>query len=297
MEKVVNRNKESVFKNREIVLFGYDVMNIGRSLAVDEALLRLADKEERFFLRFYDVPKPSAVLAINSHPDIVKNVANGDFDVARRISGGLPIYLNHNTLQYTIAGPLREGDALNTNSVTSIHKSMGGLLTETINDMIGSRCSVWIGDTSSIRANGYQIAGHAQHPALNHSFLYQGVIVIGPWDVNEIKKALNITEEDSKKIANLPSIKGISANGDSAGFYKEMLRETFLTKLPVSNCKDISAEKKEEILEVANRIYDKTYGKDDWIYKGDGRELVRDSKFCILFEDVKPKQGASSLPT
>jgi|GEM_PF-492141 hypothetical protein len=277
---------KSVFGNRDICYFGYDKLSAGRNMAIDEVLLGRADTEEKFFLRFYDVERPSVILSRNDHYSVIKEEAE-DFDVCRRISGGGPIYLDGNTFQYSITGPLRAGNPLNKNRLwpaEEIHRNLGPMLADAINDIVGGTQEMVLGRTSSVRVWNRPVAAHGHSVRPNHSFLYHGVIVVYPWDVKRIGRLLNMTDADYHEISTLPNIKELAVDGSGQVPYKDLLRSGLLGKFPKEKLCNISQVERDTILNDSELLYQDYCRNKEWIYNEDGK-LIRNSRFCILFND------------
>lgn len=285
MKSSMHTDSKNIFGNRDIVYFGYDTLDIRRNMAIDEVLKKHADTENRFFVRFYDVSRPSVVLSTFDRSDTIKQIPE-NFDVCRRITGGRPIYIDKNTFQYSITGPLKAGDPLSDLPVTSIHKNLGVFLAGAIEDAAGRKLDLTLGNTSSIRIGDKPVAAHGHGTSPNHSFLYHGLIVLLPWDLDTIEKVLNITPEDSKKIAGLPSMSQIMGDGNPVSFYRDRIMTGFVSKLPKGNVTPIQTSQRLKVLDEAEALYQSKYSNDGWIYNGSGNLLRRDVKFCILFEDV-----------
>jgi lipoate-protein ligase A len=276
---------KSVFGNYDICYFGYDKMSAGKNMAVDEVLKERADKEEKFFLRFYDVERPSVILSRHDHHSVIKEGA-GDFDFCRRISGGGPIYLDNNTFQYSFTGPLRDGDPVSQDpyALQYIHKGLGSILADVINGVFGEKQDIILGRSSSVRIWNRPIAAHGQSIKPRHSFLYHGVIVVYPWDMEKLGRLLNMTVEDHKEISTLPNIKDIADDGKGRRFYKDELCRSFLKKLPKERLGAISQAEKNIVLNDSELLYEAYYANEEYIYD-DNPALSRNSRFCILYND------------
>ncbi len=282
MLKTLNRKESGpVFGTRDVVFFGYTTaFNGAMNMAIDEVLLRRSDSENRFFVRFYDVSKPTVIL---SNSDDYKSVIKNDdgIEICRRMTGGRPIYLDKNTIEYSITGPLRKGEALDGvfNLNTKIHKNLGPILADAIRQMIGNGHEISFGNTSSIRIDNKPIAGHAQRISYNKSFLYHGVVVIYPWNLQMIDKVLNIPEDDRKQISTLPNIHDLTKNGGTPRQYKDELMQNLLSILPKENTKEASEKLRSEVLKEAEELYRTKYGTRDWTFKEVGKSVAR---FCLL---------------
>lgn len=293
MFKMLEYNPKNIFKDMQIVNFGWDKLDSAKNMAVDEVLLERAGKEGRFFIRFYDFQKPAVVLAANNPADLIKN-RNDGFEITRRKSGGWPIYVDKNALSYSITGPLKTGHDAPIGTV--LHKSLGMLLADTIKEMIGEGHEVTLGDMSGIRVDGTPIAGHSHDLRLNHSFLYHGVIVIDKWDCEAIEKALFLREQDVKSIKELPNMSKLIRNRKDRWEIKVDLIDGIISRLPKENLTGISDEQKMQILKEAQVLADSQYKREDWIYKENVKMLRDDeTRFCIIHvdgkQDVAKKSG------
>lgn len=271
---------QTVFGGKEIVYFGYDRFSAAKNMAIDEALLGLSDQRNRFYIRFYDVDRPAVILSKFDHPSVIKS--REGIDVSRRTTGGRPIFIDKNTLQYSITGPLRTEDAFNPLDTVNMHRCLSVMLIDTINSMIGSEAAK-IGRTSSIRIEGKPMAGHAQDIRPNHSFLYHGVIVVDQWDCQSIKAVLNLDALQLEEIGRLPNLSDL-LGGPNGKPNKQRLIEGILSRLPKGNTSQIGEEERASVLEAAYRFYQQRYANDSWVY--DSKGAIRDVKFCILFEQA-----------
>ena len=204
-------------------------------------------------------------------------------------NGGKTDYVDKNTFQYSIAGPLRKGDPLNSLDTANLLNNLGPILIETLENVIGNKCGLKLGNTSSIRFGGMPVAGHGQFKSLNHSFLYHGVIVIQGWDPKTIGRFLDITDPDSDKIAALPSIRLLAGNRNERDYKAEIAGNFAGLLSTMSNSVRISGDGREALLEEANKLCVSKYRNPDWTYKEDGVILRDDVRFCILFEDSPNK--------
>jgi lipoate-protein ligase A len=275
------RKTGTAFGNKEIVFFGYDTaFNGAMNMAIDEVLLKRSDTEDRFFVRFYDVGKPTVILSSSDNYKSVIKTADDGIDVCRRITGGRPIYLDQNTIEYSIAGPLRKDGELNGifDLHTKIHRSFGPMLAATINDMIGNNQEISFGNTSSIRINNKPIAGHAHMTRPNRSFLYHGVVVIRRWDLKMIDKILRLPDEDLKQIPALPNIHDLAKSGNGRQYKDELIRK-FSDSLPRENVKLATGDLRLEILRDADDLYKVKYSADWWTFKDVKASVAR---FCLL---------------
>ncbi|MDE1870674.1 MAG: lipoate--protein ligase family protein [Candidatus Micrarchaeota archaeon] len=269
-----------VFGNREVVYFGYDTLSAARNMAIDHALLLRAGRQERFFLRFYEFERPAVILAAHDHHSVI-NSSNNGFEVSRRMTGGRPVYVDRSNFEYSIAGPLKEGEALWTSPTTSIHGNLGPLLADAIESTLNNRHEITLGRSSSLRISGKPIAGHGQYIRRGHSFLYHGVVAVDRWDTRNIRNALNVTEEDLKTLETLPNIKDLLGNGKNREMLKEELANNILARIPEKNLSRISSQERDDIMEYAHRLELMKYSNSDWVYRNDGL-LRKDMKFCII---------------
>lgn len=281
LKTVEHKGSKSVFGNKEIVYFGYSRdLSGAMNMALDESLLRRADLEDRFFLRFYEVGKPTVILSNSDNYDSAVKSSGLDVEVCRRMTGGRPIYLDSNTLEYSICGPLRKEDSLESafGTPVKIHKSLGPILADAISEMIGDGNRISFGNTSSIRIANKPIAGHAQMIAPSHSFLYHGVIVIYPWNLKVIDSVLNLPRDDIKEISTLPCIHSL-ARKEVNTQYKEGLVQNMLGRMAEENLSYASDAEKAAILKDAQELFAAKYGTREWTLKDVPKHGVR---FCLL---------------
>jgi lipoate-protein ligase A len=285
LEKEDNSQKDgTVFGDYRIGLFGYGVFSAAKNMAIDETLLNLSSTKKEFFIRFYDVDKPSVILAAYDHPDLARAGAAQNYAVSRRITGGRPIYIDNNTLEYMISGPL-DGSRSEFEAISDIHLKFSRFLKEAIADMVGSEYSISIGKTSSIRINGKPIAGHGIRIE-KHAFLYHGIVVIDKWNLGLIEELMQISDGDRKEIETLPNLADlteldnkISANAE----LKKRLIGLIMSKLPKQNLYYMNSYESGQTLESASKLSSEKYENPDWVFRKDPL-LRRDVKFCILYE-------------
>lgn len=281
MQKTKQSN--TVFRDREVVFFGWDRFSAAKNMAIDDVLLAKADSESKFFIRFYDFDKPAIILGAEDDPNLVDKNSN-DVEVCRRITGGRPIYVDKNILAYSIVGPIRNDPVFNLNFITDIHRIFGKYLATSIDDLSRGVFEVSLGNTSSVRIEGKPIAGHGHYMKQNHSFLYHGVIVISPWDVAAIAKLLKMSTEDIQRIGALPNIIDLVGGKKDLETQKRNLVKKFISKLPKENLLTSLDSERIEVIKEADVLLDKKYNHK-WIYREDIK-LRRDVKFCILYEDL-----------
>ncbi len=275
----LQKRKENPFGSSRIVLFGYDTFSAAQNMAIDEILKERADKEDRFFIRFYDVAKPSVILGSGDHYDVIKSGSADGCDVSRRMTGGRPIYLDRNTLQYSIAGPLH-------GSVDpfprEMHKRFGSILADAIAGLIGGSHEISMPRSSSIRIDGKPIAGHGQSISPNRSFLYHGVVVIRPWDLSMIDALLHVDRKDFTELGTLPNLHDLRGTKRTA-VDKEDLISAMMARLPVGQLEVIGTAEREAILESSTLLSAEKYANARWVFRDD-IQLRRDTRFCILYE-------------
>lgn len=272
----------------EAVDLGHGTYDAYMNMAIDDVLLVLADKTKKFFFRTYDFTRESVILANSDSPMNLKKHARiksgKHIDVTRRISGGKPIYVDVNTLSYSIIGPLSEGSgSLNQ---TSINELFAPTVLKAIADTIGSDSKLNMGRVFSIKFDGKPIVGNAQHISQSHSFLYHGVIAIGPWSSDKINKYLRLSREDSDALPTLPNIHDIAGNGYSVQEYKSLLSKrlhSYIDSL-FSSKSELSEAEKDEMMKSAASKAKKVYADTNWINRKD-ISLKEDSRFCLLWPD------------
>lgn len=277
--QALQKRKDNPFGNSKVVFFGYDTFDAAKNMAVDELLKEKADKENRFFVRFYNVSRPSIILGSEDHYDLVKSANLNGCDMSRRITGGRPIYLDENTLQYSIAGPLRGG--LN-GFPREIHKRFGLILAESIEEAIGDGHEISLPRSSSIRIDGKPIAGHGQSISQGHSFLYHGVVVVYPWNLTMINALLHVDSKDFEELRSLPNLKDLGGDGTPEE-QKEELVGRMMAKLPPGQLVSVGADEREAIISKAASLSASKYSNPKWVFRDDIK-LRRDAKFCILYE-------------
>ena len=288
----MNTIPKSVFGDKKVVMFGWDKFSAGMNMAVDEILMRHAYQEKKFFVRFYDFVKPSVILGMYDDPNVIKSRNAEEFDFSRRITGGKPIFMDGNTIGYSITGPLpmngvAENPLLNPvypNKI--IHNKLAPFLAKAIAQMIEPGCEIRLGNTGSIKVNGRQIASHAQFNKRSHSFIYHGAVVMAAWKLELIGTVLQVREEDKRSIIELPNISSLSIDkNNSVLSYKGRLVDRFISALPKANLDYMLDSDKIAVLEEAGDLYDKKYSQSGWIFKS-GSNLGRGVSFCILYEDT-----------
>jgi lipoate-protein ligase A len=254
------------------------------NMAIDEALFNLAAKEKKFFIRFYDFERSAVVLASSDSAASFIGERNNGMDFTRRISGGKPIYIDNGVFSYCITGP-SETTYKQTLNAVEIHKYFGAIIIKAIKGMSNNEINIELGKAYSIRVNGEPIAGHGQHIRNNHSFLYHGILAIGPWDVEGIQKSLRLIREDSDKLSHMPSMSSLPGRHNDISTCKKLLMEGILHRMNQSfekSC-EISQKDKELVLRQAETLSKEVYENDSWIYRKDV-QLKEGSRFCLLYE-------------
>ncbi len=279
----------------ELVYLGYGRHSAALNMAMDEAMMRRAEQERKFFLRLYDFTSPCIILANSDSAKNIKAMVPG-MEFTRRISAGKPIYIDDNVLSYSIAGPAGFGFSDNQ---TSIHNYLGAATAEALEATIGHGHTMVLGQAPagripfSIRADGAEpIAGHGQHISSGRSFLYHGVIAVGRWDADAINAAIQLKEDHYERLKTLPCVAGLAGNGFSVQEYKLMLERNMLRAFGrrfAAEC-DASAEERSAILSYARSALssgsgtrEHGYASREWLFRKD-IALREDSSFCLLYE-------------
>jgi Lipoate-protein ligase A len=264
------------------LFLGFGTYDAATNMAIDEAMFRYAAENKRTFIRFYSFERPTIVLSSNDHPANVRMENIQGMDITRRTTGGKPIYVDDNTLTYSIAGPLRIADVRTLVGGPEVHKYFGAVIAGAIAEVIGTEAEVELGKAYSIRVNGRPIAGHGQELKQFSSFLYHGVIAIKPWDAQRINSVLHLRQEDYEELKKLPSVAALSEpDGKNTDTYKSEIITRILSALSATKAGENSATWL-EILRIAKPLT-KHYRSNDWLYRTD-ITLKLDSRFCLLYE-------------
>ncbi len=292
--EAIKEKKSNIFSGHRIAFFGYDTFDAAKNMAIDEVLMNLAALQNRFFIRFYNVDKPSIILGKSDHASLIKTKERDTYGITRRITGGRPIYLDENTLQYSISGPL-DDPKRHFAHINLLHKALGPILADSIREIIGADHEITLGRTSSVRIDGKPIAGHGQATRRNEenakdSFLYHGVIVINPWNLEIVDRILQISKEDYNEMRGLPSLSYLAGNHLSTENYKGLLLARMVKKLPEQGFGRIQDAEKAKIISEAEKLCAKTYCNPEHVFDYSD-SLRRDTKFCILYEDQNPQQA------
>lgn len=251
------------------------------NMAIDEAMLKLSEEQKEFYVRFYDFTNKSVIL---SYSDSVDNVfIKKDVEFTRRITAGKPIYIDDNVLAYSITGPTKSDVNLSTS--TQVHSLFGNIIANAVKGSIKNGFKVELGKAYSIRIDGKPIAGHGQYINTEHSFLYHGIIAIGPWNSDEIKSTIRIRNEDYNELKQLPNLSELGNNDYSIkehklNFISNIRKEV---ELRFKESSDIEIKDKEEIDKSARRFYKNKYSSSGWFNRSD-IQLRNDSRFCLLYE-------------
>ncbi len=280
----------------ELVYLGYGRHGAAMNMAIDEAMMRHAEKERKFFIRFYDFSRPTVVLATS---DSAKNIKNTDagIEFTRRVSAGKPIYIDDNVLSYSITGPAGH-EQVKDPVVT--HYYLGSATAEALEATIGSGHRIELGSAPtgkipySIRAAGGEpIAGHGQFGHKGPSFLYHGVIAVGKWDAEAINSAINLKEDHYRRIKALPYVSGLAGNVRSVAEHKRVLmqnmRDAFRRRFAAvseANAEELSAMlayARKALVEGHGMGREHGYESNEWLFRKD-IALKEDSSFCLLYE-------------
>ncbi|MGI0100680.1 MAG: lipoate--protein ligase family protein [Candidatus Micrarchaeaceae archaeon] len=273
---------KSAERGRNVSMFGYDVFGAAMNMAIDEAMLELSERTRRSFIRFYNFKRPSIILSSSDHADNIRIENIDGIDVSRRKTGGKPIYLDKNTLSYSITGIGAGSDYFKIPE--SLHKELGSIIATSIRDMVDPSVSIGLGRYYSIRANGMPIAGHGQLVRASNAFLYHGVIAVCKWDHESINHLLRLVPYDYNSLKSLPSIDSISKSmGMDADYYKEQIIKSMLMGFSENGKADmIGNDDRDAILKRAVEL-SAEYSDPKYIFRKDGK-LKLSSRFCLLWE-------------
>ncbi len=270
---------------------GYGVYSAAMNMAMDEAMAAESASTGNSFLRFYDFERPSIILCEFDSIDCLRLDNIDGIDITRRKSGGRPLYLSDNSISYSVSMHLDNADSW-ANSLHEVHMKFGGLVADAIAKVAGiDRNELTLPRTSSIRFKGRSLAGHAQHLSPGKSLLYQGLIVIEPWDVQAIDRMWHLEREDLDMIAELPSIRSIARRqlGSSDEIKRELI-EAITASLSHGNLVGTEKREKDSLLESAETLAKETYANNGWVLSRTPSR-VHKAPFCMLWEENQtPKQ-------
>ncbi|MEM3841110.1 MAG: hypothetical protein QXN59_00220 [Candidatus Micrarchaeaceae archaeon] len=259
------------------------VTNLGRmkfgaakNMAFDEAMRRMAEFNSKIYMRFYEFEIESVILSVSDDPSCIK--PNCSVDLTRRNTGGKPIYIDGNALAYSIAGPIAQIEG--GTGPNAVHKTFGKIAEGAIEEIVGNRAEVGLGGVYSININGMPVAGHAQNIDLSRSFLYHGVIAVGKWDADRIRNAIEFPEKDYESISALPALSDYTGIGVEDS--KKILIEGMLRR---AEAEDPDEEERAEVNRISDELMKEKYSDKAWIY-GEGRQLRRGARFCLLYPDA-----------
>ncbi len=269
----------------DIYYLGYQKNNIFDNMAIDEALMELADKENKFFFRLYDFDKDSIILAFSDSMENVKAL-DKNVELTRRLSAGKPIYIDDNVLSYSFIGPMKDNNLLKDGE--SIHNFFGTIIMDSIKSISKDNLipNIKLGKAYSIKLEEKPIVGNGQHISLSHSFLYHGIIAVGNWNADKINNYLNLVRKDYEALKDLPSIESINkVQGKSIDYYKSELIKQIISNINnrFDNVKKLSKDELNEINKMKSEKVPK-YKDINWIDRKD-ISLKKDSRFCLLWPD------------
>ncbi|ASI13549.1 lipoate-protein ligase A [Candidatus Mancarchaeum acidiphilum] len=269
----------------DIYYLGYQKNSIFDNMAIDEVLMELADKENKFFFRLYDFNKDSIILAFSDSMENVKAV-DGNVELTRRLSAGKPIYIDDNVLSYSFIGPMKDNGTLKNGE--SIHDFFGTIIMDSIKSISNDpeRPNIKLGKAYSIKVGEKPIVGNGQHISLSHSFMYHGIIAVGKWNAEKVNAYLNLVRKDYEALKDLPSIESINrVKGQSIEYYKSELIKQIIKNINnrFNSVKEISKEESNEINKMKLEKVPK-YKDIGWIDRKDIL-LKKDSRFCLLWPD------------
>ncbi len=278
-----------------LTYIGYGRYGAAMNMAIDEAMMRAAEKHHIFFIRFYDFTKPSVILASSDSAANITGMGNG-VDFTRRISAGKPIYIDDNVLSYSVAGPAGFRQLGNS---TDIHHYLGKATADALEATVGNGHRMEFGAAPaghapySIRPDGGEpIAGHGQHISSGHSFLYHGVIAVGRWNADAINASIRLKRDHYERIKALPCVAELAGKGASVERYKELLIHNMLSEFRRRFTSDSVAhgtaaaemmEAAETALHEGSPGREHGYASTEWLFRKD-IPLKEDSSFCLLYE-------------
>ncbi len=262
-----------------VISLGHSINRAAKNMGIDEAMLRLSDEKNTFFIRTYEFEKNTIILSAS---DSVKNVIRyDDLDLTRRITAGKPIYIDENVLSYSITGPMHNSEKVNPGV---IHKIYGSMIAKAIEITLNADIKLELGNAYSIRFNGMPLVGNGQHIAQGHSFMYHGVIAVGPWDFKKISSSLRLLESDSQALRMLPSISTMNGSNVNIDQYKKRLSNNIISTIKSFFKNSKSASMADMGIEnLSNLIAKEKYTNKNWILRDD-IALREDSRFCLLYE-------------
>ncbi len=270
------------FASKKPVLVGYGKYGAAQNAAMDEAMLILAERTKKIFIRFCDYNGPALVYASSDHADAIRRDNLNGVEVTRRESGGDPIYLDGKTFSYSIAGGFEDDIVIDLDRKTKIDKYFGGKIVDSIRFMVADPSRVTAGEHHRIDIDGEPVAGHALKTPLR-AFLYEGVVAIERWDAEEIRKLIRLSDDDYERLKRLPNIKENAKLKDQT---VEQLKGLFMDQVIFRVCgrdvEHITHSDMEEILKISRGLIVEKYGNPEWVYKTDDK-LNKMPRFCLLY--------------
>ncbi len=270
---------------------GYGRYGAAMNMAIDEAMSLESAQSGRIFLRFYDFTKPSIILCEHDSKECLKLDNLDGVDITRRKTGGRPLYVTDNSLEYAVAIPISEKDGW-AGSLHDVHTRFGGLAADAIASVAGiGREELSLPRTSSIRFNGRSLAGHAQRLTPGQFLLYEGLVVVEPYDVGAIDKLWRLEKEDLDRIGQLPSIRSIARRKlGTTQDIKDQLMDTMTQALTGGSFEHAQQSTSASILASAERLSRQLYGNPEWVMS-DQPSRTHKSPFCMLWEENEsPRQ-------
>ncbi|MGC8679763.1 MAG: lipoate--protein ligase family protein [Candidatus Micrarchaeia archaeon] len=284
----------------EVVDFGYDKLNAYLNMAIDESLLNYVVEKtitNKLIVRTYDFSNPSIILGRNDDISNIKRLDNqGIYDITRRETGGMPIYVGDETYAYSIIGNL---SFLKNDIITiELHKLLGPAIMNMIKELIpeNKKADFKVGDKYSIKLNEKPIVGNSSYIS-NKTFLYHGVITISNLNADEISKIINLSENDYKSIKQLPYLSDKELTMLEPSIIKDKIKNSlslniynYLKNLNDIKNKEIRLNKidnnfKDSIIKNAEIIANNKYKKEEWINnKKIGTPLKTGRGYCLLYE-------------
>ena len=285
----------------EIENFGYDKLHAYYNMAIDEWLFNYIIEKNitnKLFVRTYDFLRSAVILGRN---DDISNIKRSDnyeknYDLTRRETGGMPIYVGDETFSYSIIGNL---SFLKNNIITvEIHKLLGPVIVNALEELIPQnkeKGNFEVGNKYSVKFKNKPIAGNSSNIS-NKTFLYHGVITVSKLDADKISTLINLNKEDYESIKQLPylSEEDLAAPLDAIAI-KEKLKKSIPSNICNLQKSSNNTEGKEVqlheidnnfknlILKNANVIADNKYNNKEWINK-DKENLKSGRGYCLLYQ-------------
>lgn len=156
------------------------------NLAVNDACFEaVRGKEYEEIVRIYRFSRPGVILSRNQDVWDVREDAIRSIDITRRPSGGAAVYVDKNTIGYSIFGSFIETGAI------QIHVPYKRMTTKIVDVLRSFGLEVGTEKHWGISVNGSIIAGHAQRDDKN-TFEVHGLMRLKQWDMASLEKTLRL---------------------------------------------------------------------------------------------------------